>query len=52
MNKIYGSKCNKHKKIKNPEMSYVFDKASVFFLFAISVAVMKNQYLKKNNQVR
>ena len=32
MNKIYCSKCNKHKKIKKPEMSYVFDKASVFFL--------------------
>ena len=32
MNKIYCSKCNKHKKTKNPEMSYVFDKASVFFL--------------------
>ena len=40
----------KYRKLKNPKMSYIFEKALV--LTAVSVRKYMKKYLKKKNQLR
>ena len=51
MKKIYCVVCGKHKKFKNPKISYILGK-TLALLFAVIVAVKMKRYLKKKNHLR
>ena len=54
MKKVYCVKCNKYRKFKKPNISYTFYKTLVqfFLLFVPDVAMKRNRYFKKKNQLR
>ena len=51
MKKIYCIKCNKYRKLKNLEISYIYNETLVL-LFAANAAIRKTEYLKKRKVLR
>ena len=50
--KIYCIILGKYKKLKNLKILNIFEKTSVFLLFAVSVTTKIKKYLRKNNLLR
>ena len=52
MKKLFYVTCDKYRKLKNPKISYSFEKNQFFLLFAVSAKMKKKRYLTKENQPR
>ena len=51
MKKLYCVICGKYRKFKNPKIPYILEKTLIFVLFAVSVKMKMEKYLKKKNQL-